>query len=124
MSGIVVEKKDGKTIITVVQKESERDGDEPRRNRSAEALEPQEGRRRTFLHDVIGRRLLFHLATGEDVEGILDGFDHDSLRIEDAFLFGDKKEWHADWLIVERRQLVAVSPAGRLRQRPPRSDSP
>ncbi|WP_448381843.1 hypothetical protein [Desulfosoma sp.] len=86
-------------------------------------MEPQEARRRTFVHDVIGRRLLFHLATGEDVEGILDGFDQDSLRIEDPFLLGDKKEWHADWAIVERRRFVAVSPAGRLRQHSPRSDS-
>lgn len=124
MSGIVVEKKDGKTIITVIQKESEKEDEGSRRNRSAEAQELQEGRRRTFLHDVVGRRLLFHLATGEEVEGILDGFDHDALRVEDAFFFGDQKEWHADWVIVERRQLVAVSPAGRLRRRPPRSDSP
>lgn len=119
MSGIVVEKKDGKTIITVVQKDWEKDGDDGVRSRSSET--PASGRR-TFLHDVLGRRLLFHLATGEEVEGILDGFDHESLRIEDAFLFGDKKEWHGDWMIVERRQLVAVSPAGRMRRRPSSND--
>ena len=119
MSGIVVEKKDGKTIITVVQKESERDSEpEDRASRSRES-----SGRRTFLHDVIGRRLLFHLATGEEVEGILDGFDHEFLRIEDAFLTGPKKEWHADWMIVERRQLVAVSPAGRPRKRNSRDDT-
>ncbi len=124
MSGIVVEKKDGKTIITVVQKESEKDGDESVRTRSSETTQAHTSGRRTFLHDVLGRRLLFYLATGEEVEGILDGFDHESLRIEDAFLYGDKKEWHADWMIVERRQLVAVSPAGRMRRRPSVNDSP
>lgn len=123
MSGIVVEKKDGKTIITVVQKETDKAGEDSRRDRSAEEAVPHEGGRRTFLHDVIGRRLLFHLATGEEVEGILDGFDQDFLRIEDAFLFGDHREWQADWMILERRQLVAVCPAGRLRRRPPRGDA-
>lgn len=123
MSGIVVEKKDGKTIITVVQKETEKAGEDSRRDRSMEGAVLQDGGRRTFLHEVIGRRLLFHLATGEEVEGILDGFDQDSLRIEDAFLFGDHKEWHADWVILERRQLVAVCPAGRLRRRPTSSDA-
>lgn len=108
MSGIVVEKKDGKTIITVVQRGGEKPEDVPARDRAADA--PFSSGRRTFLHDVIGRRLLFHLATGEEVEGILDGFDHESLRIEDAFLTGDKKQWRADWMILERRQLVAVSP--------------
>ncbi len=117
MSGIVVEKKDGKTIITVVQRDEERPEDAPMKDRAADA--PVSSGRRTFLHDVIGRRLLFHLATGEEVEGILDGFDHESLRIEDAFLTGDKKQWRADWMILERRQLVAVSPAGRIRPRSP-----
>ncbi|MEJ5363479.1 MAG: hypothetical protein WHS86_00105 [Desulfosoma sp.] len=117
MSGIVVEKKDGKTIITVVQKDAEREGgSEARHGGSESAASPA---RRTFLHDVVGRRLIFYLATGEEVEGILDGFDHESLRIEDAVLSGDTKERHADWMIVERRQLVAVSPAGRTRRRPP-----
>lgn len=118
MSGIVVEKKDGKTIITVVQKDHEKPEDVPARGRTSDVPDVSAGRR-TFLHDVIGRRLLFHLATGEEVEGILDGFDHESLRIEDAFLTGETKHWRADWMIVERRQLVAVSPAGRIRPRPP-----
>ncbi|MEJ5349905.1 MAG: LSm family protein [Desulfosoma sp.] len=124
MSGIVVEKKDGKTIITVVQKESERDGEDSVRTRSSETAQAHTTGRRTFLHDVLGRRLLFYLTTGEEVEGILDGFDHESLRLEDAFLYGEKKEWRADWMIVERRQLVTVSPAGRIRRRPPSNDSP
>lgn len=118
MSGIVVEKKDGKTIITVVQKEAEKPENGPERMGTPDAPDISPGRR-TFLHDVIGRRLLFHLATGEEVEGILDGFDHESLRIEDAFLTGDTKQWRADWMILERRQLVAVCPVGRIRPRSP-----
>ncbi|SHG02678.1 hypothetical protein SAMN02745206_03126 [Desulfacinum infernum DSM 9756] len=118
MSGIVVEKKDGKTVITVVQKEREDEGKPAEKGRPGPEGVPEDRTvRRTFLHDVLGRRLVFHLATGEEVEGILDGFDRESLRVEDAYLLSADKEIRCDWMILERRQLVSVYPPARSRAR-------
>ncbi len=117
MSGVIVEKKNGKTIITVVQDEESPGEERPERGRDAvsPSFRRETGDRRTFLHEVLGRRLVFHLTTGEEVEGILDGFDRESLRIEDAFLYNEAKEIRCDWMILERRQLVSVYPPARSR---------
>ncbi|SMC25128.1 hypothetical protein SAMN02746041_02202 [Desulfacinum hydrothermale DSM 13146] len=118
MSGIVVEKKDGKTVITVVQKDEKPQEKTMESDRTEAANPPEDGRsRRTFLHDVLGRRLIFHLTTGEEVEGILDGFDKESLRVEDAYLMSAENEIRCDWMILERRQLVSVYPPARTRSR-------
>ncbi len=113
MSGIVIEKKNGKTIIRVVETRSS-SAEKPETSEDEVVQRPA---KRTFLHDVLGLRLLFHLTNGVRMEGILDGFDQEFIRLENVLVRAITWECETDWVLVDRRQVSHIQRPARTMPR-------